>query len=222
MIWLFPLIFASSAFVPTATMPAGLRAFANDQPITKITDAVRGWFLGTPVALERLDRGGLVRRDPRRVRAAVGAGLPAGGGEVLSAASPALVVMAGGDHEREHDAERGGEDDQHRDAAQVGAVLGGSESPHRLACGDHPTLARSSRLALTARAHPRRGARRARARRLRLERAAGRSHATLVLDFVPNAVHAGIYRALAAGYYRARRDRPAGDPAELDLDDARS
>lgn len=26
--------------------------------------------------------------------------------------------------------------------------------------------------------------------------------ATLVLDFVPNAVHAGIYRAVAAGYYR--------------------
>ncbi|HVC85780.1 MAG TPA: ABC transporter permease [Solirubrobacteraceae bacterium] len=49
LIWLFPLIFASSAFVPTKTMPAGLRAFANEQPITKITDAVRGWFLGTPV-----------------------------------------------------------------------------------------------------------------------------------------------------------------------------
>lgn len=28
--------------------------------------------------------------------------------------------------------------------------------------------------------------------------------ATLVLDFVPNAVHAGVYRALAAGYYRDR------------------
>jgi putative hydroxymethylpyrimidine transport system substrate-binding protein len=27
--------------------------------------------------------------------------------------------------------------------------------------------------------------------------------AALILDFVPNAVHAGIYRALAAGYYRA-------------------
>ena len=27
-------------------------------------------------------------------------------------------------------------------------------------------------------------------------------HATLVLDYIPNAVHAGIYRALAAGYYR--------------------
>ncbi len=25
---------------------------------------------------------------------------------------------------------------------------------------------------------------------------------TLILDFMPNAVHAGIYRALAAGYYR--------------------
>jgi NitT/TauT family transport system substrate-binding protein/putative hydroxymethylpyrimidine transport system substrate-binding protein len=32
---------------------------------------------------------------------------------------------------------------------------------------------------------------------------AGLVHATLVLDFVPNAVHAGIYRALAAGYYRS-------------------
>lgn len=28
--------------------------------------------------------------------------------------------------------------------------------------------------------------------------------ATLILDFTPNAVHAGIYRALAAGYYRAQ------------------
>ncbi|MGH2913021.1 MAG: ABC transporter substrate-binding protein [Solirubrobacteraceae bacterium] len=28
------------------------------------------------------------------------------------------------------------------------------------------------------------------------------THATLILDFTPNAVHAGIYRALAAGYYK--------------------
>jgi ABC-2 type transport system permease protein len=48
-IWLFPLIFASSAFVPTSTMPSGLRAFAENQPITKIVDAVRAWMLGTPV-----------------------------------------------------------------------------------------------------------------------------------------------------------------------------
>jgi putative hydroxymethylpyrimidine transport system substrate-binding protein len=31
---------------------------------------------------------------------------------------------------------------------------------------------------------------------------ARRTHATLILDFTPNAVHAGIYRALAAGYYK--------------------
>jgi putative hydroxymethylpyrimidine transport system substrate-binding protein len=31
---------------------------------------------------------------------------------------------------------------------------------------------------------------------------APRTKATLVLDFVPNAVHAGIYHALAAGYYK--------------------
>jgi ABC-type multidrug transport system permease subunit len=48
-IWLFPLIFASSAFVPASTVPAGLRAFAENQPITKIVDAVRAWMLGTPV-----------------------------------------------------------------------------------------------------------------------------------------------------------------------------
>lgn len=33
-------------------------------------------------------------------------------------------------------------------------------------------------------------------------RLAEMTKATLVLDFVPNAVHAGIYRAIAAGYYR--------------------
>jgi len=49
LIWLFPLIFASSAFVPTATMPSGLRDFANNQPITHVVDAVRAWFLGQPV-----------------------------------------------------------------------------------------------------------------------------------------------------------------------------
>jgi putative hydroxymethylpyrimidine transport system substrate-binding protein len=32
---------------------------------------------------------------------------------------------------------------------------------------------------------------------------AHRTRVTLILDFVPNAVHAGIYHALAAGYYRA-------------------
>jgi ABC transporter DrrB family efflux protein len=46
-IWLFPLTFASSAFVPVQTMPHWLRAFADNQPISEIVDAVRALMLGT-------------------------------------------------------------------------------------------------------------------------------------------------------------------------------
>jgi ABC-2 type transport system permease protein/oleandomycin transport system permease protein len=45
---LFPLVFASSAFVPTATMPGPLRAFAEHQPVTAVVDAVRALVLGGP------------------------------------------------------------------------------------------------------------------------------------------------------------------------------
>jgi ABC transporter DrrB family efflux protein len=48
-IWLFPLTFASSAFVMTNNMPGVLRAFANHQPITQVVDAVRAFLLGQPV-----------------------------------------------------------------------------------------------------------------------------------------------------------------------------
>lgn len=44
----FPLTFASSAFVPTEGMPAALEFFARNQPITHIIEAVRGLMLGTP------------------------------------------------------------------------------------------------------------------------------------------------------------------------------
>jgi ABC transporter DrrB family efflux protein len=45
---LFPLVFASSAFVPTVTMPGPLRAFAEHQPVTAAVDAVRALVLGGP------------------------------------------------------------------------------------------------------------------------------------------------------------------------------
>ena len=45
-IWLFPLTFASSAFVPTQSMPDWLQGFADNQPISRIVDAVRGFVLG--------------------------------------------------------------------------------------------------------------------------------------------------------------------------------
>jgi ABC-2 type transport system permease protein len=43
-IWLFPLTFASAAFVPVASMPGWLQAFAKYNPITLIVNALRGWF----------------------------------------------------------------------------------------------------------------------------------------------------------------------------------
>lgn len=45
-IWLFPLIFASSIFVPIETMPNWLQAFAERSPITYTVDAVRALWLG--------------------------------------------------------------------------------------------------------------------------------------------------------------------------------
>lgn len=48
-IWLFPLTFASSAFVPTDTMPTWLQVFADNQPFTIVVNAVRALFLDQPV-----------------------------------------------------------------------------------------------------------------------------------------------------------------------------
>jgi ABC-type multidrug transport system permease subunit len=45
---IFPLTFASSVFVPAATMPDGLRQFAQANPFTTVADAVRSLWLGTP------------------------------------------------------------------------------------------------------------------------------------------------------------------------------
>lgn len=45
----FPLTFASSAFVPTSTMPSWLQSFAANQPFTLVVNAVRSYILGKPV-----------------------------------------------------------------------------------------------------------------------------------------------------------------------------
>jgi ABC transporter DrrB family efflux protein len=45
---IFPLTFISSAFVPVATMPPVLRAFANVNPFTIFVDAMRSLWIGTP------------------------------------------------------------------------------------------------------------------------------------------------------------------------------
>lgn len=40
-LWVFPLVFASSVFVPVATMPHWLQVFARNQPVTQVVNAVR-------------------------------------------------------------------------------------------------------------------------------------------------------------------------------------
>jgi ABC-2 type transport system permease protein len=48
----YPLIFlpfVSSAFVPTGTMPGPVRAFAENQPVTAIVDAIRALLDQQPV-----------------------------------------------------------------------------------------------------------------------------------------------------------------------------
>lgn len=46
---IFPLTFASSAFAPTQTMAAPVRFFAENQPVTHVIEAMRGWLVGTPM-----------------------------------------------------------------------------------------------------------------------------------------------------------------------------
>ena len=41
--------YVSSAFVPTDTMPAALRGFAEHQPVTPVIETLRGLWMGTPI-----------------------------------------------------------------------------------------------------------------------------------------------------------------------------
>jgi ABC-2 type transport system permease protein len=49
---IFPLTFLSNAFVDPATLPAGLEAFVNVNPISILVDAARGLMEGTPSGLD--------------------------------------------------------------------------------------------------------------------------------------------------------------------------
>lgn len=48
-IFIFPLTFASSAFVPTTGMPKYLRMFAENQPVTHVIETIRALLVGTPL-----------------------------------------------------------------------------------------------------------------------------------------------------------------------------
>jgi hypothetical protein len=81
-IWVFPLVFASSAFVPTSSMPGVVRAFADVNTVTLVVEAVprvddRPGDALAP-ALER----GVGGRATTRLRAARRPGVPARRGAV--------------------------------------------------------------------------------------------------------------------------------------------
>ena len=58
---IFPLVFASSVFVPTAAMPDWLRVFADNQPVTVIANAVRSLMIAEQdLAALGLDQGSLI------------------------------------------------------------------------------------------------------------------------------------------------------------------
>jgi ABC transporter DrrB family efflux protein len=48
-VWVFPLVFASSTYVPIQTMPGWLQAFAKVNPVTSLVDTIRALFLGGDV-----------------------------------------------------------------------------------------------------------------------------------------------------------------------------
>jgi ABC transporter DrrB family efflux protein len=50
-IWVFPLVFASSAFVPTSSMPGALHAFADVNPVSLTVNAARALTIGHADAL---------------------------------------------------------------------------------------------------------------------------------------------------------------------------
>jgi len=47
---LAPLVFASSAFVPVATMPSWLQGWAENQPVSIVVDAARALTIGGPTS----------------------------------------------------------------------------------------------------------------------------------------------------------------------------
>ncbi len=48
-VWVFPIVFASSMFVPVESMPGWLQAFAKINPVTMTADSMRGLCLGGPI-----------------------------------------------------------------------------------------------------------------------------------------------------------------------------
>jgi len=47
---MFPLTFGSNMFVPTSSLPGWMQGWVRINPVTHLTDAIRGLLVGGPVA----------------------------------------------------------------------------------------------------------------------------------------------------------------------------
>ncbi len=73
---IFPLVFASSVFVPVSSMPSWLQAFAKVSPVSLTANTARSYALHPACRLARW-RGGLDRRATGRLHPAVRLAIPA-------------------------------------------------------------------------------------------------------------------------------------------------
>lgn len=76
----FPLVFASSVFTPTDTMPDWLKAFADHQPVTVVANAIRGLTMGREALAATTFGPGGVTVTPEAIAAA-----PSVAGQVVMA-----------------------------------------------------------------------------------------------------------------------------------------
>ena len=88
---IFPLVFASSVFVPVSSMPDWLQAFAKVSPVTLTANTARGFALTDGIPSSLAGCLAWIGRPAGRVRAAVRVALPADELDAPRDASRALV-----------------------------------------------------------------------------------------------------------------------------------
>ena len=77
-VWLFPLTFVSSVFVPVTTMPGWLQTIARNNPVTLVANLLRELSVGGADRGAGRSRRALGHRHHRRVRTAGGLPVPQG------------------------------------------------------------------------------------------------------------------------------------------------
>ena len=140
---IFPLTFASSAFVPPESMPDWLQTFAADiNPFSIMVDAVRALFVGGPAGNDVWGCGRLVRRPDRVLRPLRGVALPPRGRPVNEACRPVPFRLAPWGHRLRHFRSIGSSFPDLARRADLSAALGSRSSSASLSSGSGATYER--------------------------------------------------------------------------------